>query len=138
MVRRTASRLRSFPFFELDRALARRWYNSDCAKVLLVGALFPAGHALRPVSPGRRGFPAIMHPKPVGGIAVDGFFESAVDINHYVFGRAGLAVFAGGNLLSGFDPPAAQADSIANTGVKCAIVAQGKNCRSGGSGTIVT
>src|SRR3954471_1025123 len=54
---------------------------------------------------GRCRFPAVMHPKPIGGILANRFFKGFVDVEHDVRGGACLAVYDGGNFGTHFKPP---------------------------------
>ena len=71
-----------------------------------------------------------MHPKPIGGIAPDGFLLGGNDILSDGLGGAAFASSARGNLLAQLNTPAAGCGAKTSGGEEAAFVTLGKYCGS--------
>ena len=74
------------------------------------------------------GFPSIMDPKPVGGIAPNGFLLGGNDILSDGLGGAAFAFSARGNLFAQLNAPAAGLGAKTSGREKAAFVTLGKHC----------
>src|SRR6266404_5310743 len=73
--------------------------------------------------------PPIVDPKPISRVAPNCRFKRSVDVTEDVGRGPGAAILPRGNLLSSLNAPSAQANAIADAGVKRAMVTQGENGR---------
>src|SRR5215475_11738332 len=85
-----------------------------------------------------RHLPAIVHPKPICGIASHSFFQGTVDASHNGFCRARSTVLVSRDLITDLNAPFSEAGSKAKTCVKRGVVAQRKNGRRGGGRTVMS
>jgi len=82
-------------------------------------------------------FPSIMNPEPISRVSPHRCLECAIDVQHNGLRRARLTLFLGGNFRVLFNPPASQADPVADAGIESAMIAQCQDGRGGGSGAIM-
>src|SRR5438132_10513531 len=74
-----------------------------------------------------------MNPEPVGGITAHGNFERLVNISHDFQGLARPSLLLNRDLVSRFDSPSSQSNSVTHGGIQNAMIAQRKNSGRGGS-----
>src|SRR5581483_3805068 len=74
-------------------------------------------------------FPAVVDPKPIGGVASHGLFESGIHILHDVRHTARPSVQVRWDGVANFDAPIAKAGTKTNGGMQREVVAKRKDSR---------
>src|SRR5579863_831729 len=128
---------------QLTLRTSMRWQDGGGIKLFSFGKLLFAALAGFGFHRDRRqrlfaGFPTVVNPKPIGGVAENGLLERAVDVAHDGFRRTQLAVFANGDFVADFNAPMAETGAETERGVEREIETEGKDGRRFGRGAILS